>query len=90
MAWSTHFGGHQSVCVELGTILKHTLKQAKIKIDLSLWKTLIVHGKFLESHGICRAQKGMNRNMGKFFCSWNTLSSPIVCRQKLTVKNFNF
>ena len=69
---------------------KHTLNQARSKLNLSLWKTLIVHGKFLESHGICRAQKGMNRNMGKFFRSWNTLSSPIVCRQKLTVKNFNF
>ena len=78
------------MCVLNLVRLKHTLQQAKIKIDLSLWKTLIVHGKFLESHGICRAQKGMNRNMGKFVCSWNTLSSPIVCRQKLTVKNFNF
>ena len=78
------------VCVLNLVRLKHTLKQAKIKIDLSLWKTLMVHGKFLESHGICRAKKSLNGNLGKFFDSWYTLSSPIFCRQKLTVKNFNF
>ena len=53
------------MCVLNLVRLKHTLKQAKIKIDLSLWKTLIVHGKFLESHGICRAQKGMEQKHGK-------------------------
>ena len=57
------------MCVLNLVRLKHTLKQAKIKIDLSLWKTLIVHGKFLESHGIWIAQKSMNGNMGKFFHS---------------------
>ena len=78
------------MCVLNLVQLKHTLKQAKIKIDLSLWKTLMVHGKFLESHGICRAKKSLNGNLGKFFDFWYTLSSPIFCRQKLTVKNFNF
>ena len=78
------------MCVLNIVLSKHTLNQARSKINLSLWKTLIVHGKFLESHGIWIAQKSMNGNMGKFFHSWNTLSSPIFCRQKLTVKNFNF
>ena len=58
------------MCVLNLVLLKHTLKEAKSKINLSLWKTLIVHGKFLESRGVCRAQKSMNGNMGKFSRSW--------------------
>lgn len=55
------------MCVLNLVLSKHTLKEAKSKINLSLWKTLLVNGKLLESRGVCRAQKSMNGKMGNSF-----------------------